>query len=202
MFSKGPLVVLQFRAEGNDGGGEPPCFGPCDGGGRTVALSCPPALDRRDLSSGQRGARLDSQIEGPQQGGQRVARTGALGVHRAPRGQKDPQCFPETLGPGADEFGRGASQDGPGGGDSVDRIGFAVGATGLPPGRAGLTNSEALHLEQARQPCPLGARPLDRDQDVPRRGAAPDPFHRPAHACPGGGKRVGPDHRARGSGKH
>lgn len=56
MFSKGPLVVLQFRAEGNDGGGEPPCFGPCDGGGRTVALSCPPALDRRDLSSGQRGA--------------------------------------------------------------------------------------------------------------------------------------------------
>lgn len=133
MFSKGPLVVLQFRAEGNDGGGEPPCFGPCDGGGRTVALSCPPALDRRDLSSGQRGARLDSQIEGPQQGGQRVARTGALGVHRAPPGQKDPQCFPETLGPGADEFGRGRSQDGPGGADSVDRIGFAVGATGLPP---------------------------------------------------------------------
>ena len=81
MFSKGPLVVLQLRAEGDDGGGEALCLGPCDGGGRTVALSCPPALDRPDLGGGQRGACVDSQIERPQQGGQRVARTGPLGVH-------------------------------------------------------------------------------------------------------------------------
>jgi hypothetical protein len=122
MLGKGPLVVPRPRAEGDDGGGEAPCLGPCDGGDSSVALSCPPAMDRPDLRSGQRGACVDSQIEGSQQGGQRVARTGPLGVHRAPGGQKDSKCIPETLGTGADEFGRGRSQDGPGRGDGVDRV--------------------------------------------------------------------------------
>jgi hypothetical protein len=60
MFSKGPLVVLQLRAECDDGGREVPRLCPCDGGGRTVALSCPPALDRRYLGSGQRRAGVAS----------------------------------------------------------------------------------------------------------------------------------------------
>jgi hypothetical protein len=117
------------------------------------------------------------------------------------RAAKDPKFFPEALGPGADEHGRARTQNGPGG-DGVDRGGFALGAAGLPPGRPGLANGEALHLKQARQPCPVGARPLDRHQDDPGRGAAADPFHRPAHACPGGGKRAGPDHRYRRGGQH
>lgn len=39
MLGQGQLVGLQFRAEGNDGGREPPCLGPRDSGGSAVALS-------------------------------------------------------------------------------------------------------------------------------------------------------------------
>jgi len=159
-------------------------------------VSGPPALDGRELVGSQWRAGVDSQIEGPQQGGQCVAGAGPLGVHRAPGCQQDPKCFPEALGPGTDEFGRGRSQDGSGGGDGIDRIGFALGVPGLPPRRSGLANGEALNLEQARQPCPVGARPLDRHQDVSGLGSAADLFHCPAHAWPGGGKCGGPDHRA------
>ena len=47
--------------------------------------------------------------------------------------------------------------------DGIDRVGFAVGVAGLPLGRPGLANGEAFPLKQARQPCPVGAGPLDRD---------------------------------------
>lgn len=66
------------------------------------------------------------QIGGPQHGGQRVAAAGPLGLHRAPGCQQDQPCFPEALGSGTDEFGRGCSKKGPGSGDGIDRVRLAL----------------------------------------------------------------------------
>lgn len=40
-LGQGPLVGLEFRAEGADGRRNPPCLRPCDNGGSTVAVPGP-----------------------------------------------------------------------------------------------------------------------------------------------------------------
>lgn len=64
LLGQSSLVGFQLDTEGDDDGHEGARLGPCDAASNAVALSGPPALDRRDSGSGQRGACIVSQIEG------------------------------------------------------------------------------------------------------------------------------------------